>query len=363
MRQIDIRNLRLQNQHLLSSKYTNPVDVVRSLVAVQAQDYPGAKWGLGMRMLDASDAVVEDAVNDGRILRLHIMRPTWHFVTAEDIRWLLKLTAPRVKAVSASYLRKAGLDDAFCKRTNKTLSKALRGGQHLTRDELRQAMTRAGIEPGDSIRLGHIMLCAELDGVVCSGARRRNQFTYALLDERVPVAKTLERDEALGELALRYFRSRGPATQQDYCWWSGLTASEAKRGIEIMNDKLRSEVVEGKTYWLAKSTQTGTQKSPKRRAHLLPAYDEYFIAYKDRGAAIPAEFDQKSIALRVAFDAPFVIDGRVFGSWKRIFEKNVVKLQFETFLSVSKADRALVMRETRKYGDFLGNDVCVEGLV
>ncbi|PYS73124.1 MAG: winged helix DNA-binding domain-containing protein, partial [Acidobacteria bacterium] len=269
MRPLDIRHIRLTQQHLSNPTLTSPVHVVKSLVAVQAQDYPGAKWGIGQRMLNATDEMIEQAVNEGAILRLHVMRPTWHFVVADDIRWLVMLTAPRVNAVSSHYYRKAELDEATFRRTNKILVKTLQGGKQFTRDELREAVKRGGIEPGDSIRFGHIMHRAELDGIVCNGARKGNQFTYALLDERVPDSRVLETDEALAELTLRYFTSRGPATLQDFVWWSGLTAALAKRSIEIIGDRLSRENIEGKTYWLAPTSVVKSQPH-QRKAHLLP---------------------------------------------------------------------------------------------
>jgi len=280
-------------------------------------------------------------------------------VTTDDVRWLVELTAPRVNTACRTYYRKLQLDDTLFKRTNRVLRKALQGSKYLTRDELRQVVKRAGIEPGDSIRFGFIMLRAELDGVVCSGPRRVNQFTYALLDERAPKSRTLERDEALAELTLRYFTTRGPATLQDYVWWSGLSTSDAKRGIEIVNVKLISEVAEGKTYWLAKATASMPTRT-KRRAHLLPTYDEYLISYKNREASLLPAVDQKSMASRVAFGAPVVIDGLVVGSWKRVLQKRLVTVQVEEFLSLTKTDRALVLREARKYGDFVQKDVRVE---
>jgi len=346
-----MRYLRLQHQHLMGSKLDDPAEVVRSLVAVQAQDYYGAKWALAQRTTGSKDAEVEKAINDGRILRLHVMRPTWHFVGPEDIRWLVKLTAPRVNAASRSYYRKAELDDALFKRTNRILTKALLGGKHLTRAELRVAMKRAGIEPGDSTRLGYIMHRAELDGVVCNGARRGNQFTYALLDERVPKSRVLDMDEALGELVTRYFTTRGPATVQDFVWWSGLTITQAKSGIQIAGPALKSEVIENATYMSSSNTRRETGLI--RQAHLLPAYDEYFIAYKDRSVGIHPNFHKKGIAEKVLFDSPLMLDGQVVGGWKRLFGKNVVTITLRPFVSVSKRDRALIVLAAEKYAEFL----------
>ena len=195
---LDITHLRLHNQRLSASEFKKPVDVVKWLGAVQAQDYLRAKWALGLRMQGATDETVERAFADGEILRTHVMRPTWHFVTRADIRWLLKLTAPRVNAAFSSNYRKFELDDAVFKRSNKALASALRNGSQLTREDLRIVVQRAGVAADDLVRFIHILARAELDGVICSGGRKGKQFTYALLDERAPETKALTRDEVSG---------------------------------------------------------------------------------------------------------------------------------------------------------------------
>jgi len=216
---VSIARERLRNQRIGGRPLKRAVDVVRWLVASQAQDFAGAKWALGLRMSGATDAAVESDFDDGAILRTHIMRPTWHFVTQGDIRWMLALTAPRVNAVNAHRYRELELDTATFRKTNAALAKALEGGRQLTRDELRELLARARITVAGQ-RMAHIMMRAELDAVVCSGARRGKQFTYALLDERAPRARSLSHDDALVELSRRYFPSRGPATVQDFAKWS-----------------------------------------------------------------------------------------------------------------------------------------------
>src|SRR5687768_5888179 len=202
---MDIARRRLAAQHLVKPVVTSPAEIVRQLGAVQAQDYGGAKWALGMRTQGASDGSIERAFTDGSIVRTHVLRPTWHFVTPADIRWMLALTGPRVKATMAYYDRKLELDDALFRRSTAAIVHALRDGKQLTRAEIAQALRQSGVDVGESQRLGQILLRAELDGVICSGPRRGKQFTYALLDERVPPEAPMGRDEALLELAIRYF--------------------------------------------------------------------------------------------------------------------------------------------------------------
>jgi hypothetical protein len=216
MTHLEIAHQRLHNQLISRQTFEKAGDVVGWLGAVQAQDYAAAKWAVGQRVQEATDVAIDRAFADGAILRTHVMRPTWHFVTPADIRWMLQLTAPRVNALNASYYRQRALDDDIFKRSNAILAKALQGGKQLTRTELASVLQQAGIATGDLLRLTYLMIRAELDGVLCSGARRGKQFTYALLDEQAPQAKSLERDEALAELTRRYFTSHGPATLQDF---------------------------------------------------------------------------------------------------------------------------------------------------
>jgi hypothetical protein len=274
MTRLDIAHQRLVNQHIATDPFEKPDDVVNWLVAVQSQDYFGAKWALGLRLRqDAHDADVDRAFNEGSILRTHMLRPTWHFVTPADIRWLLALTAPRVHAANATMYRRLELDNATLKRSRRALTKALQGGQHLTRDELRRALEKSGVAADNGQRLAYIVMHAELDGLICSGPRRGKQFTYALLEERVPPTRSLGREEALTELTRRYFASRGPATAQDFAKWSGLTVADAKHGLEAIKGQLQHEKLNGEDYWFTSSVSTAGLASPT--AHLLSFYDEY----------------------------------------------------------------------------------------
>src|SRR5712691_5434716 len=239
---------RLRAQRLTGKPLASPVDVVRWLGAVQSQDYAGAKWALARRSRAATDAALDRLFDDGAILRTHVMRPTWHFVVPEDIRWLLDLTASRVRAGLASRYRELEIDDRVAARAAAVFAAALAGGRYLTRPELGQALRAAGISP-EGQRLPHLLLRAELDQVIVSGPRHGKQFTYARFEERVPKSPALERSEALGELTLRYFRSHGPAQVSDFTWWSGLTAAEARRGIDMAGGDLECVTFDGNDYW------------------------------------------------------------------------------------------------------------------
>ena len=236
--------------------------------AVQAQDYTGAAWALALRAADLTLADVDRALAAGRILRTHVLRPTWHFVAPADIRWMLALTGPRVQAAMRSYDHKLELDGRVYARARALMSTALEGGHALTRAELAGVLRAGGIEAAGQ-RLAHIVMHAELEADICSGPRRGAQFTYALLAERAPRATLLPRGEALAALAERYFRSHGPATVRDFAWWSGLTLADARVAV--------ADLPAGRGEVLAAAP------GPERAlgAHyLLPNYDEYLIAYK-----------------------------------------------------------------------------------
>jgi hypothetical protein len=344
---------RLANQHLTAPVYRTPAEVVAHLGAVQAQDYGGAKWAVAQRALGVTDAAVEQAFAAGSILRTHVLRPTWHFVTPADIRWMLALTAPRVLAASASYFRKVGLDDRVFKRSRTALTKALQGGKQLTRDELATVLARAGVETDGGGALALLLIRAELDGIICSGPRRGNQFTYALLEERAPPARTLERDEALLELTKRYFFARGPATLQDFAVWSGLTAADGKRGTQMAGRELLQHTVDGRTYWFAAS-QTPAEPAG-RTAYLLPNYDEYFIGFKDRSHILETAKDARIGARENAiFANVIVLDGQVVGDWKRTLKKSAVTLELTPAVRLRKADHKLIAAAAQRYGAFLG---------
>lgn len=348
---LNIVHYRLHNQLLSQTEHTQPNQVVAWLGAVQSQDYAGAKWAIAQRTKGLTDVEIDQAFNEGKILRTHLMRPTWHFVTPEDIRWMLALTGPRVHVGNAFMYRQVELDQPILHKSYKVLEKALQGGKHLTRTELASDFEKAGILAAGQ-RLSYFMMSAELDGIICSGPRRGKQFTYALMEERAPNARKLNYDEALAELTQRYFSTRGPATLQDFTWWSGLTMADAKKGIEILKPQFVEEMFDGKTYWYDPSVSPVQEKSPA--AHLLPNYDEYFIGFKDRSAIgeIVRQFNLD--ANDPAFIAHIIIiDGQIVGGWKRTFKKDAVMIELNLIAKLTKAENLAILAAIEQYSKFL----------
>jgi hypothetical protein len=359
MTALDICGQRLSSQHLITQKLAKASQVVELLGAVQAQDYPAAKWALAQRARGVTDASVEKEISDGAILRTHVLRPTWHFVSPADIRWMLALTAPRVKAAMASYDRKLELDTTVLRKSREVLTKALKGGKQLTRAELAQALAKAGVRADGTQRLAHLMMHAELDGLICSGALRGKQFTYALLEERVPPVKELERDAALAALVSRYFATRGPATEDDFAWWSGLTKTDAKRGINIAEPGLEHALVGGRRYWLQPSKRTVQPKSPVAR--LLPNYDEYFIGLKDR-AAIQTKAGAATVKDNLNFLRGHIatIDGQIVGGWDRAFRGKSVIVTFRPLMDLTRNEKRAIADEVNRFAKFLELPVRLE---
>jgi hypothetical protein len=349
---LNIISHRLHNQLLSQTEFTQPGEVVSWLGAVQSQDYAGAKWALAQRTNGLSDAAIDQSFAKGEILRTHILRPTWHFVTPEDIRWMLMLTGPRVHAANAFMYRQLELDKGILKKSNATLEKELRDGKPLTRTELASAFQKAGILTS-GLRVGYFLMYAELEALICSGPRRGKQFTYALLEERAPNARKLSYDEALAELTQRYFSTRGPATLQDFTWWSGLTMADAKKGIEMVKSRFVAEEIGGKMYWYDPSVSPVKEKSPA--AHLLPNYDEYFIGFKDRSAIGETIRPFNLDANNPAFIANIIIiGGQIVGGWRRALKKDAVIVQLNLITNLTKAENQALRVAMEQYSKFLG---------
>jgi len=345
-----IAGQRFLNQYISRAGHRHPADVVAWMGAVQAQEYAPAKWGLGLRMRDgAVDAVIEKAFEEGRILRTHVMRPTWHFVTPADIRWLLELTAPRVHKRMFPYHRHLGLDALLFRRGTRVIERTLRDGNWMTRPELGDALHRDGLAL-DSSRLAHLMLYAELEGVICSGPRREKQFTYALVAERAPGALRLSRDEALAELTKRYFRSHGPATVRDFVWWSGLTTADARRGLQIISAR-REEAADGLAYWSVGQVRATAARDGL--VHLLPIYDEYIVAYRDRHA-VPHRTARNAVAPRefVTFQHALVIDGQVAGTWRTAQTARAMSVKVYPLRRLTRDEKRELADAVRRYSRF-----------
>jgi hypothetical protein len=349
---------RLARQRLLGPRHKTAAGAVASLGAVQSQDYPGAKWAVGQRVAGATDAGIEAAFNRGDVVRVHALRPTWHFVAPADLRWIQALTGPRVQRILAVYDRQLGLDGRTLARAHRILERSLRDRAYKTRTELAAALKSGGVDAAGQT-LARIMGHAELIALVCSGPQRGRHATYALVDERVPPARPLDRDEALAELTRRYFSSHGPATVRDFVWWSGLTVKDTRAGLAMIGAV--PEDVDGLTLWdvparLKVPVVTGL-------VHLLPNYDEYLVAYKDRQFVVPPSFKTMVAEQRTDIFANFVIaEGRLAGTWRRAVADSLVKVSVDLHRPVPRATKRAIDDAVRALAEFHGRRAALEFL-
>jgi hypothetical protein len=264
---------------------------------------------------------------------------------------MLALTAPRVKRTMLTYDRQLGLDANTFERSNAALRRALSGGVQMTRAEIMEQLRTSGLSALDSMRVGHLLLGAELDGVVISGARRGKQFTYALFDERVPQTPPLDRDEAMVRLAMLYFGTRGPATAGDFGWWSGLTAGDAKEGIRLAGAALDSEEIDGRTYWFAANAPRARVGAPS--VHLLPNYDEYFIGHRDRSAIMERARATPGANVDVLAAHVIEVGGQIVGGWKRTMKRGFVTIDLYPIVQLTREERGLVDTAAARHAAFL----------
>jgi hypothetical protein len=350
---LDIPLQRLRNQRIEPPLRGRPAALVASLGAVQAQEYPFAKWALALRLAgDTTDPDIEQDFDAGRILRTHVLRPTWHFVSPDDIGWMLELTGPRVHRHLASYTRRRGLESRTLTRAATVFERALAAGQPLTRAELGAELTRAGISL-DSFQLALAAVFAELEGLICSGPRRGKKFTYALVGDRAAGRRRLSREESLAELTRRYFASHGPATVRDFVWWSSLTTADARRGLDMIG--ARPHAHDGLTYWGMRGARTEGFASPSVR--LLPIYDEYVVAYRDRVAVPHGSGTIGSGPATVTFRHALVIAGRVAGTWNTGAHPTGLSVKVTPARQLTRTERRGIEAEARRYGRYLGREI------
>jgi hypothetical protein len=347
---------RFHAQHLIRPALRTPAEVVGLLCAVQSQDYPGAKWSVGQRLTQGVDADIDRAMAEGSILRTHILRPTWHFVTPRDIGWMLELSAPQVLRLNSYQLKELELDARGLSKMMTIVAKALEGERHRTRDELSEVLARVRIDARGR-RMAYLMMQAELTGLVCSGALKGKQQTYALLSERAPKRKGMGRAEAVAELLRRFFVGHTPATLKHFCWWSGISVKESKQALAVVRKEFEVEVIDGAEWF-------GTPREGKgggaARAWFIPEYDEALVGSPDMG--VPRMMTDRRLGKEPhRYDRPLFIGGKWVGTWKREFEGKGALLEAALFGKVTPGERKALEAEARGYGRFLGVPVKLVG--
>jgi hypothetical protein len=352
-----IAHQRLHNQLLGQHPLATPGEIVAWLGAVQAQDYLASLWALGLRLPNATESVIEQAIAEHSIVRTWPMRGTIHFVPPADAKWMLRHLTPRVITRAQSIYRTAGLDEAQFAQSRDLVERALQAGKPLTRNALYEVLEAGGIVTTNYRGL-HILGYLAQMGLICFGPREGKQPTFVLLEAWVPDLRMLERDDALAELARRYFTSHGPATAHDFAWWTGLSLGDARAGVEAVKSQLVEETITGQTYWWAEATPGAPVNSPG--VYLLPAFDEYLVSYKDRSASVDL---QNSVvgSSQVHLGPVIVSDGQVIGTWKRTFKQGAVVIEATYAQTLTSAERAGFEAAAWRYGEFLGMPVVLAG--
>ena len=346
-----IATIRLHSQQLTDPVFDNPKELVAYMGAMQAQEYTMAKWAIGIRLKDGRLSAVDEALWKGEIIRTHVMRPTWHFVAAEDIRWMLKLSAKHILSANDSYAKGRDLDISteIYNKANDLLVKTLEGNRHQTKQELTDAFSQAGFET-DNHQINRFLLRAEVEGLICNGIDQGNKATYALLDERVPTVQDISKEEALCRLARSYFRSHSPATLADFVWWSGLSITEARQAIGSIGQELIADRFEDQKMYVHIDCK---ESKPEDVFHLLPSFDEYLISYKVRTDVLKAEYHSKAFNRWGIFYPVILHNGHIVGNWNKAVKKKELVIETDYFEKGVKVKKGLLQAAEYKYKNYV----------
>jgi hypothetical protein len=349
---LDIARWRLRSQCLVSPHATSAGEVVRSLLAVQAENPSQAAWAVAARTQHPQPADLTGLLDDGTVLRTHVLRPTWHFVRAEDIGWLLDLTGPRIRQVTGQQLRTThDLDERSVAKALDAITQALATRGHLTRAQLADELTEYGIGSTGQ-RLMLLLAQAELEGLICGGRPVAGEHTYALLSERAPATRRLARDQALAELALRYLTGHGPATERDLTYWASLTLTDVRTGLAQVRDQLGSFQHDGRTYWHAPGDPPPAPQQPA--GHLLQILDETYRGFQDSrwvldaAGAVPRA-RETAIGMVLA-------DAQIVASMRRTVARDHVQFDLRPYRTLTPPQVAAIDQAARRYGNYLQLD-------
>jgi hypothetical protein len=345
-----ISAFRSLNQQISNHKFKTARDIASWMGALQAQDYNMVKWAFGIRLPDATEISINEEIDSGKIIRTHLLRPTWHFVSSDDIYWIQKISADHIRSSLSYRDNQLGLTSRILSKTSSAIENILKNNIHLTREELFTELVNSGLKLKNE-QASHIFVRAETEGIICSGRQKKGKPTFALLHEWVPVnKKNYTRDESLKELGYKYFMSRGPATVQDFAWWSGLSLREARLGLEYNKSNLISEVVENQTFWFSDYSVNNDQN--QERVFLLPSYDEFLLSYRDRSASISDNNHKKAVSNNGIFYPVILSDNQISGTWKRKSKRDNVAIS--TSLFKTKLPPESIESAINRYSGFLG---------
>lgn len=352
MKRLDIARLRLVNQGLEVPSFASPLEVVRWFGAIQSQDLPASLYAIGLRMRRASEDLVELSLTDRSVVRSWPMRRTIHCMAAEDVRWMIRMLGHRGITRMKPYYRAMNITEKDLARAGRLLESALARGTQLTRGELYERLDAEGVATKTQdvpMRGLHFLVHWSQAGLICLASRRGKQPTFALLEDWTPRGRDLSGDDALAELASIYFRAHAPATVKDFAWWSGLAMGEAKRAVHLAGDLLCSATVDGVAYWLMRDAPEAP--SGPLPLLLLPAFDEYTVAYADRSVSV-----DRTLLPTIAHGlAPnILVNGRIAGTWKRtISAQRTVAVIPSLLRTLNRKEQSQLAHAMTLYAKFL----------
>jgi hypothetical protein len=349
VRDLDIARWRLRSQGLVPPFARSAAEAVGSLLAVQAENPSQAAWAVAARTQHPDHADLAGRLDSGSVLRTHVLRPTWHFVRAEDLGWLLDLTGPRIRRSIWPPLQAVhGLDERSLSGAVDAITGALTARGQLTRPQLADELRERGIGLDGQV-LMLVLAHTELDGLICSGRPVAGEHTYALLSERVPAPRRLARDEALAELARRYFTGHGPATQRDLAYWASLTITDVRAGLAQVRDRLASFQHDGRTYWHSPGDPPAAPQQPA--GHLLQILDETYRGYQDSrwvldaAGAVPRA-RETAIGMALA-------DAQLVASMRRTISRDIVEFELRPYRPLTSQQVEVLDQAAARYGKFL----------
>src|SRR5690554_3190681 len=345
----ELLHIRLYNQLLSLHELKEPREVVARMGAMQSQALEMAKWAIGSRLPDSSAKEIIGALNRGEVIRTHILRPTWHFVAAKDLRWMYALSYPRLKPVYRSYAKMLSADESLLYRYIPLIEEFLSGGKHLSKQEIGEALAERGVLLDDN-HLKLLLSFAELEGVIVNGELEGSRQTFTLLDEWAPRIPDITRDEALDRLARKYLPSHGPATLQNFAWWSNLPVTDCRKALEMIRPDFIRESINGRECWMRSDTRTPPLAQDS--ALLLAPFDELVVSYKDRTEMIEEAHYSKVMTKNGIFSPTIMLNGRIIGSWKKSMKKNVPQITLTFFVKVPKKTIALFQPEIKRLEKF-----------
>ena len=349
MNSIELLNIRLYNHLLLSHEIEDPQGIVYWMGAMQSQALEMAKWAIGARLEDKNIEDINEVLNTGKVIRTHILRPTWHFVSAEDIHWMFDLSSPRLKPIYRSYAKASGANESLIHRTVPVIEKLLMGGKHLTRQEIGTLLSEQDLQLDD--RTLHLSISyAETEGILVNGRQKGNKQTFTLLEEWVPRRETIDKEEALERLTRKFFTSHGPAAIHDFIWWSGLTITQCRQAIEMIKSDFICETINGRDFWMKNDIQI--PPTDEDYALLLPPFDEFVVSYQNRSEIIEDHHYAKVMTKNGLFSPTIILNGEIIGSWKKVAQKGSPRIELSFFEKTTKKKQDLFKSEIKRLEKF-----------